>query len=224
MAQVIWADNQGRNLDFLSMLRPVDPASDIAERLSRAGLSQAELARYMGLDASSLSKTIKGQRQLKAVEMVKIEEFFATHGGTTTDQRRLVDSPATRMSPGRKLPVYGYAAPGGAERVQLSDGRVIDWIDPPPFWNGIGELIGVRIIGVSMEPRLFEGEMVIAQLNMPPARGRDCLIEFHDGSGLVKTYTTQRDGMVFCREWNPDREVAIPGAQVKALHAVIWRR
>ena len=42
----------------------------------------------------------------------------------------------------------------------------------------------MRVIGSSMEPRLFQGELVIAQLHLAPVRDRDCLVELNDGSAL----------------------------------------
>lgn len=65
---------------------------------------------------------------------------------------------------------------------------------------------------------------MIAQLNLPPGRDQDCLVEFNDGSAVVKTYVAQRDGAVFCRQWNPDSEVRYIGSAVKAVHAIVWRR
>ncbi len=194
---------------------------DLPSRLKRAGRSQAELARHLRLDPSSLTKTIKGQRVLKADEMMAIEAFFES---APSDPNAPIDLASRRRSGQRRIPVYGYAAAGGDDRIAYADGRVIEWIDPPPLWSGAGDLIAVRVVGVSMEPRLFEGEMVVAQLALPPARNRDCLIEMQDGSALVKTYATQKDGFVFCHQWNPDKEVRLKTDDVKALHAIIWRR
>ena len=219
---MIWSNAQLRHEDNLSMLPRMD-ISDLPQRLERAGFNQAALARFMGLDPASLSKTIKGQRQLKANELVKIEEFFASNGGGEGEASVTPMAPR-RRTPQARIPVYGYAAAGGEERIAFNSGQVVDWLDPPPMWNGTGDLIAIRILGDSMEPRLFAGEMVLAQVGLPPARDRDCVIEMADGSALVKTYKGQRDGQVFAHQFNPDRQVAIPATQVRALHAIIWRR
>ena len=192
--------------------------SNLPERLRRAGRTQAELARHLKLDPSSLTKTIKGERRLQAEEMLGIEEFFA---GLAAGGLREEGRPFRR---GARIPLYGHAAAGGRDRVAVNEGRISDWIDPPPFWSGAGELIGVRVIGESMEPRLFQGELVIAQLHLPPMRDQDCLVELHDGSALVKTYETRRGGVIICRQWNPKAEVRTPEAEVAAVHAIIWRR
>lgn len=198
------------------MLAVVDP-KDIPERLSRAGRNQSELARFLALDPSSLTKTIKGTRQLKAAELMKIEEFFGS------DDYEPPVSTASRR-PQKRIPVYGYAAAGGEERVAFNSGNIIDFIEPPPLWNGAGDLVGLRVLGESMVPRLFEGEMVIAQLHLPPLRGQDCIIEMNDGSALVKTYRGGTARTIDAEQWNPQKSLAVDRERVKALHAVVWRR
>lgn len=198
------------------MLAVVDP-KDIPDRLARAGRNQSELARFLALDPSSLTKTIKGVRRLKADELVKIEEFFGSdgyEGVTSTSSRR----------PQRRIPVYGYAAAGGEERIAFNTGQIIDYIDPPPLWNGAGDLVGLRILGDSMVPRLFEGELVIAQINLPPLRNQDCVIEMADGTALVKTYKGATERSIQAEQWNPQKALAVDKARAKAVHAIIWRR
>lgn len=195
--------------------------TEIPQRLRAMKRSQAALARHLGLDPSSLTKTLKGDRRLKADELIKIEEFF----GEKLDRDATVESLSTRrVGAPRRIPVYGYAAAGGNERIAINAGQVIDWVDAPPLWNGIGDLIVVRVIGDSMEPRYFAGESVIARLGLPPGRGQDCLIEFHDGSALIKNYRGQRDGQVFAFQYNPppgeEGEVRYSASSVKAIHAV----
>jgi phage repressor protein C with HTH and peptisase S24 domain len=213
LAGAIWSDWQQRRPEKLSMLAAVKP-EDIPDRLSRAGRTQSDLARHLQLDPSSLTKTIKGQRRLKADELLKIEEFFEGEPPFSASVKR----------PQRRIPVYGYAAAGGEERIAYNAGSIIDFIDPPPLWNGAGDLVGLRILGDSMVPRLFEGELVIAQINLPPLRHQDCVIEMSDGSALVKTYKTATTKSIEAEQWNPQKPVVVDRARVKAVHAIIWRR
>lgn len=214
------------------MVRDMVDVQTIPELLRRSGKRQADLARHLALDPSSMSKLIRGARQLKAIELAKIEEFFAMAMDEVVADRtpgrihKIDGASLFRRASIRKVPVYGYEAEGTRERrVAMTETKIIDYIDPHPLWNGLGELVGVRVIGEFMEPRLFEGELVIAQLNLPPVHGGDCLVEFNDGSGLVRSYISSREGEpVICRQWSPDSEVSFPRAEVRALHAVIWRR
>lgn len=204
----------------MSSLAVVDP-KDIPDRLARHGRSQSELARYLNLDPSSLTKTIKGSRRMKADEMLKIDDFF---GGRDTDVGAVETLSTRRRGGPRRIPVYGYAAAGGADILAFNSGQVIDFIDPPPLWNGTGDLVAIRVLGESMEPRLFEGEMVIAQIDLPPIKGSDCIIEMSDGTAVVKTYRGASSGSIDATQWNPGKSLQYDRNRVKGLHAVIWRR
>ena len=50
------------------------------------------------------------------------------------------------------------------------------------------------------------------------------VVEYRDGTGIIKQYRGQRDGKVYLYQYNPEREFPIEGAQVKAVHAVLFRR
>lgn len=151
----------------------------------------------------------RGGRRMTAEEAEQIEAFFA--GGETRE-------PAFQI-----IDVFGYAEAGGEDRISLADGQVIDRIEIPA---GLvrGEVIAIRVAGDSMEPRLFSGETVIVGRHLPPQRDRDCVVEFRDGTAVVKQYKGQRDGTVFLSQYNPEKEIRVEASKVKAIHAVIYRR
>jgi hypothetical protein len=192
--------------------------ADIPARLRARNLSQASLARHLGLDPSSLVKTIKGQRKVQAAEVVAIEEFLGEPLEIGAPQHRLPR--AIRAAEPRKVPVYGYAAAGGEDHVSFAEDRILEWRELPPFWSGGDDLIYVRIIGDSMEPRYFSGEIVPVRLNVPPAKGRDCLVQFYDNTVLIKTYAGMAQTTVLLRQYNPATELKIDGSKVRQLHAV----
>lgn len=191
--------------------------TDIPSRLRLMRRSQADLARHLDLDPSSLTKTIKGARRVQPAEIIEIEKFF---GEKLTFNAVAPVAPRKKAPPSR-IPVYGYAAAGG-ERIAYADSQVIDWLEPPPFWKGGDDLVYVRLIGDSMEPRYFSGEIVPVRINIPPAKGNDCLIEFSDDTALVKTYQGTRDGRVFVEQYNERRVLDFDAASVRAVHTV-WK-
>ena len=99
----------------------------------------------------------------------------------------------------------------------------MDWVDLPMGLSLRGEYFVVKVIGASMEPRLFEGEMILIQRNVPPIRDRDVLIEFNDGTGIVKTYRGQKSGRVFAHQYNPDDDISYDAASVKNIMNVFCR-
>ncbi len=122
-----------------------------------------------------------------------------------------------------QIPVYGYAAAGGADRVAIANDQVLDRIEIPAGMTR-GDTMAIRIAGDSMEPRLYSGELVIVERNVPPDRNGDCVLELADGSAIVKQYRGQRDGFYFLHQYNPDEEVRIPITSTRAIHAVKYRR
>lgn len=213
-ASMTWS---GKNFHSSRML-----LSDIPTRLRVMRRSQADLARHLELDPSSLTKTIKGDRRVQPSEVVQIERFF----GEKLDLELSETSPATlrRRAQPTKIPVYGYAGLGAEDAIAFAEDRVLDYLDVPPFWNGNGTLIYVRLIGDSMAPRYFSGEIVPVRLDLPPARGQDALIELVDhDAAILKTYQGQRDGQVWLQQYGDEpKTYAIEATKVRKLHTV-WR-
>ena len=85
-------------------------------------------------------------------------------------------------------------------------------------------MIAVRVPGDTMEPRLYSGEIVIVARDVPPSRNSDCLIEFLDGTAIVKQYRGQRDGVIFLWQYNPEQEIRLTSTSIKSVSAVTYRR
>jgi len=182
---------------------------EIRKRLAETGRTSASLARHLGKSKDSVSRLLNEQRAMDVEEHEKIVSFFGDDH---------VAAPAFVQ-----IPVYGYAAAGGGDRIALAEDRVLDNIEVPAGMAK-GQTIAIRIAGDSMEPRLFSGELVIVELGIPPSRNRDCVVEMKDGTALVKEYRGMRDGQAFLFQYNPAEEVRLAVTQIKALHAVKYRR
>lgn len=182
---------------------------EIRRRLRESGRTQESLARHLGISKDSASRLVAGHRNMRLEELDKIQDFF---GDTEPRHPEFV-----------QIPVYGYVAAGGTDRIALASDHVLERIEVP-YGLTRGETIAIRVAGDSMEPRLYSGELVIVELGVPPNRGGDCVVEMKDGTALVKQYQGIRDGYAFLRQLNPDQEVRLPLTQVKAIHAVKYRR
>ena len=86
------------------------------------------------------------------------------------------------------------------------------------------EFFIVQVRAVHMTPRFYAGELLVVRRGYPPARGKDVLIEFSDGSGTVRLFEGERNGLVFVTELAPaHRIVTIEATTIRALHAVAFR-
>lgn len=197
--------------------------SEIRPRLAQMRRSQAELARYIDLDPSSLTKTLDGGRQLQPHEAAGIERFFGEKL-ELDDRAPRAMRVRSKTTPAR-IAVFGYVAFGTQESDAIAWGgdKVLEYLEPPPFWAGNGELVYVRMIGEVMSPRYRSGEIVPVRLNFPPAVGQDCLLELVGDAAIVRTYQGERDGHVYVEQFGREpRTYAIEATKVKAKHAV-WR-
>lgn len=182
---------------------------EIRRRLRESGRSQTALAKHLGKSKDSVSRLVNGVRSMDVEELQAIQNFF---GEAEPKHPDFV-----------QIPVYGYAGAAGPDRVVIASDQVLEHIEVP-YGLTRGETIAIRVAGDSMEPRLYSGELVIVELGVPPSRGGDCVVELKDGTALVKQYQGIRDQYAFLRQLNPDQEVRLPLTQVKAIHAVKYRR
>lgn len=182
---------------------------EIRARLKSTGRSQRALGLAIGKSKDSVSRLLTGQRMMDIDEAAAITSFFGEDGAHAPRSVR--------------LDVYGYAAAGSDDRFSIATDQVLDEIEVPA---GLvrGPAFGVRVAGGSMHPRLFDGEIVIAERGVPPTRNKEVVVEMRDGTGLVKEYRGQKDGYLFLFQYNPEKEVRVPLTQVRVMHSAFrWR-
>lgn len=189
---------------------------EVAEALKARGRGAGyQLATAMGMNSSFFYRKLKSRTPLTVDQARAVRAFFARD-----------DAPPPREGPdqGRSLPVFGYAAAGGDETIALGDGQVIEYLQLPLGLElGPGDWFAVRHPGSTMEPRIFPGEYLVVRRGYPAGKGKDVVVEFVDGSGVVKTYQTQRDGQVFVEQYNPPRVLNYEATRVRALHGVAFK-
>lgn len=195
----------------------------VKARLDKAGRgAQAALARRLKIDPSYFARKLTRGQELTVSQARAIDAFFqeieegADFSSLQEEQAPFIPAP-------RRVPMFGYAAASGGDRIAFNTGDVLDYVELPSGVTPPGEVFIVRTFGSSMEPRIFDGELLVVQRNVPPARGRDAVIEFRDGSGVVKTYEGMRNGRVYAHQYNDDRTLDWDATTVKAMHNV-WCR
>lgn len=104
--------------------------------------------------------------------------------------------------PDHKIPVVGTAQLGDdgywAEMdypAGHGDGSVRHYTDDPNAY-------ALRCRGLSMMPRIRDGEFVIVEPNHTPRPGDDVLVKHVDGRVMVKRFLYERDGMIHLESIN----------------------
>lgn len=211
------------------------------EALNRAGRTQADLARYLGLPPSAISRMISGGRQMKLLEAVQTAAFL----GVPQEEvlRRAGEAPATRppeaeAAPARRgrpprqsppqppmlrpdaMPIRSAARGGGDQQMFLEDGP-IGYTARPSNLAGVRGAYAIYMVGDSMEPRYEQGWLLHVNPFKPPTRGRDVVVYKKGQAVLIKQFVGWTDDTLVLRQLNPEETLRIPRGEVVECHLVV---
>lgn len=193
----------------------------IGKRLDTLGRgARARLAEALKMDRSQLARTLKHGGYPKVDQAKKVGSFFeecAFSGPGVAEEPKvfdLLDRPV-------RVAVFAYPSKNHSDRLALNEREVLETAELPLGMTIAPDCFFVQQLGSTMEPRIWAGARKLVLRRVPPARDQDCLIEFNDGSAVVKTYRGERDGHIFAHHYNPDEEVRFLSSEVRALHALL---
>lgn len=208
------------------------------EALDRAGKSQADLARYLGLPPSAISRMLSGARQMKLLEVAQVAAFL----GVSQDElvRRAgdgsaappTDTPPRRGRPPRQaasfpplqrpdaMPIRS-AARGGVDQQMFMEDGPIGYTPRPANLAGVKSAYAIYMVGDSMEPRYEQGWLLHVNPFKPPTRGRDVVVYKKGQAVLIKQFVGWSDDMLVLRQLNPDETLRIPRDEVVECHLVV---
>ena len=195
--------------------------NNIKTLAAAAGLSIPKLAALVPMKPPALRRYTRQEAQPDTVLAEKIAKALDCSIEEVIGQT-LTKTPQA-VVPSGKLPLFG-AAQGGVG-ADISDVREpVDFIDAPPWLNENREAYAVYVVGESMEPRYFSGEIVFAQPG-PPARSGDFVVaQLRDENGnyfaIVKQLLSVDDGTVVFKQFNPDTTLTYEKAQLRRIHVI----
>ncbi|HZK91148.1 MAG TPA: S24 family peptidase [Stellaceae bacterium] len=205
------------------------------EALERAGATQADLARHLGLAPSAVSRMLKGERQMKALEAVHVAQFLGAPQEEVL-RRAGEESGPPPTEPGRRgrpprqmppllhrqdsMPIKSAARGGDDQQMFLEDGP-IGYTPRPANLAGVRDAYAIYMVGDSMEPRYLGGWLLHVNPFKPPTRGRDVVVYKKNQAVLIKQFLGWNDDMLVLRQLNPDETFRIPRDQVAECHLVV---
>jgi phage repressor protein C with HTH and peptisase S24 domain len=212
------------------------------QTLERAGMSQADLARHLGLAPSAISRMLKGERQMKLLEAVQIAAFLgisqdevlrhagtgaAAPAGATTEQAarrgrppRAFVSPAAITPRAEPIPIRSAARGGGDQEMFLADGP-IGYTARPANLGGVRGAYAIYMVGDSMEPRYAQGWLLHVNPFKPPTRGRDVVVYKTGQAVLIKQFVRWDGDALVLHQLNPPGDLRIPRDGVLECHLVV---
>jgi phage repressor protein C with HTH and peptisase S24 domain len=208
------------------------------QALDRVGATQADLARRLGLAPSGVSRIIKGERQVKALEAVQIAAFLGVpaeevllHAGES-EAAMAPAEPARRGRPprpiplpsaprgGDTIPIRSAGRGGGEQEMFLADGP-IGHTPRPANLGGVRGAYAIYMVGDSMEPRYEQGWLLHVNPFKPPTRGRDVVVYKRGHAVLIKQFVGWQGDTLVLRQLNPAMELRIPRDEVLECHLVV---
>jgi phage repressor protein C with HTH and peptisase S24 domain len=215
------------------------------QALERVGASQADLARHLRLAPSAVSRMLKGERQMKPLEVVHIaaflrvpEEEVLRHAVDTLANAAAGDVP--RRGRGRpplsrtpsaapasslphdpdRIPIRSGARGGIDQEMFLEDGP-IGYTSRPSNLSGVRSAYAIYMVGDSMVPRYEPGWLLHINPFKPPTRGRDVVVYKEGQVVLIKQFVGWEGDTLILRQLNPLDTLRIPRAQVRECHLVV---
>jgi phage repressor protein C with HTH and peptisase S24 domain len=222
-------------------------AKRLQETMERAGLTQAALARKASGFGESVSQQVvqhlTSGRNTTSKSLVPIARAldvsvewlatgeggsFAVKGGAANlrASKAARDAARDQARDNERVPVLGMAE-CGADGWSLWNGDIIDTIPRPMNLAGAPKAYAVYIVGDSMEPRYYSGELAHVHPGKPVTIGAFVLVQMrpdHDGEtpkAVVKRLIKRSATKITLEQYNPPKKFDIKTDDIVSIHRVV---
>jgi transcriptional regulator with XRE-family HTH domain len=215
----------------------------LREAIDAAGLTQREVARVLGIEASAVSQWISNKTKPnpkyipRLSILLKLDPaiFLRDAGpmlslGTETEVRgsHPVHMPPEAQMP-RDVPIHGVAAASddldnGAFNLEAG---IIDYGRRTPALMNARDLYGLYVATDSMEPVYRRGTLLYVRTRLPARPGDDIIIQLkpeRDGDqppAFVKRLVSRTASKITVEQFNPPGQIEIPADRIYEIHRVL---
>jgi phage repressor protein C with HTH and peptisase S24 domain len=218
-------------------------AKRLQDVMERAGLTQAALARKASAFGEPVSQQVvqhlTSGRNTTSKSLVPIAKAldvsvewlttgeggsFAVKGGAAG--LRAAKASARSARDEERVPVLGMAE-CGPDGWSLWNGDIIDTIPRPMNLVGAPKAYAVYIVGDSMEPRYYSGELAHVHPGKPVTIGAFVLVQMrpeHDGEtpkAVVKRLIKRSATKITLEQYNPPKKFDIKTDDIVSIHRVV---
>lgn len=182
----------------------------IRELRKECGLSQSALASQLFVSQQAVGKWERDEATPNPETIVKMANIF----GVSTDVLLgEIPRPSTSSPNGVMIPVLGDVA-GGLP--MLAQENIIDYEEVSKDLTSCGDIIGLRVNGHSMEPRICDGDVVIVRRQGDADTGDIAVVVVNGDSATVKKIKKDADGSIWLIPNNPAFEAVHYSPQEQA--------
>jgi phage repressor protein C with HTH and peptisase S24 domain len=128
--------------------------------------------------------------------------------------------------PGDRIPVLG-AGQGGSEGWFPWNGEIVDYISRPPHLAGATQAYAVYVVGSSMEPRYYAGELVYIHPGKPVTTGSFVLVQIRPEAegeaprAFMKRLVRRTANKVTLEQFNPPKDFDIKTSDILSMHRIV---
>ena len=157
-------------------------------------LTQSELAKKLGVATSTVGMYERAQREPDFETLEKIANCFGVNMNTL-----LGNNSGKNPLSGTKIPVLGKVAAGiPITAVE----NILDYEEISSETAASGEFVALKIQGSSMEPRMYDGDVVIVRVQSSVENGEIAVVMVDGSEATVKKIQFHPNG-IFLKPFNP---------------------
>lgn len=157
-------------------------------------LTQSELAKKLGVATSTVGMYERAQREPDFETLEKIAICFGVNMNTL-----LGNNSGEKSVSGTKIPVLGKVAAGiPITAVE----NILDYEEISSETAASGEFVALKIQGSSMEPRMYDGDVVIVRVQSSVENGEIAVVMVDGSEATVKKIQFHPNG-IFLKPFNP---------------------
>lgn len=168
----------------------------IKELREQNHLTQDELARKLGISKSTIGMYETNKRQPDTETKEAIADLFNVDMDYLygrSDIKNKSSQIIELASTGVQIPVLGYVRAGYPI---YAEENIIDYEEISTTMAAKGEFFGLRICGNSMEPRMFENDVVIVRKQPDIESGEIAVVLVNGSDGTVKKVIKSDNGIM----------------------------
>lgn len=190
--------------------------------------TQKEIAAKMGVSPQTFNTWCTGVALPRMGKIQQLADLFGIEKSDLIDIKERTKLPSIK---GLKIPVLGRVAAGLPIEAQEN---IIDWEEIPEEWQKKGEYFALEIKGDSMEPRMYEGDVVIVKKQSEAENGQVCIVTIngddatckrlmvHSSSIALISFNPKYAPMVFAAEEAQKLPITVWGVVVEIRGKMKW--
>lgn len=190
--------------------------SQLRDIRKKIGLTQEQLAEIAGCTAQYIGQLERGERRLKADFITSLVKSLHKNGYKSVQPSDFLEGAKSNYEFEQSVPVYSASSTAS---LSLNENSVID---RAPLRSNMGEEGFYLIVACSlMEPRYEKGERIAVSRTLSPKKGKDCVIEFIDGSIALRRFLELTEKTLLCEQLNPRKNLEFNTAEIVGIYAVV---